>query len=125
VFVIPKDRNRALRPSAGDRIAADCRPNFRSRRRRRLPHLQEKTLPRKDALAKFGIADRPDLRVRVVQSPAGVSMVDVCGPEDPAKTITPNQATELSILLRDAGEETLGQAIAAAAAEAQKINQTT
>jgi hypothetical protein len=89
------------------------------------PHPQEETLPRKDALAKFGITDRPDLTVQVVEQQGGPSLVDVHGSEQPIRAITPNQATELSILLRDAGEETLGQEIAAAAAEAQKANQTT
>jgi hypothetical protein len=51
-------------------------------------------------------------------------MVDVHGPGDPAKTLTPKQATELSILLRDAGEEALGQEIAAAAAKAQEANRS-
>jgi hypothetical protein len=82
-------------------------------------------LPRKDALAKFGITDRPDLRVQVVEQQGGVCLVDVHGPGDPAKTITPKQAAELSILLRDAGEEALGQEIATAAARAQTANRTT
>jgi hypothetical protein len=85
----------------------------------------EETLPRKDILSKFGITDRPDLRVQVIEKPGSVSMVDVHGPGDPVKTITPKQAAELSILLRDAGEEALGQEIAAAAAKAQRANQTT
>jgi hypothetical protein len=82
-------------------------------------------LPRKDALAKFGITDRPDLRVLVVEQQGGPSLVDVHGSGDPVKAITPNQATELSILLRDAGEEALGQEIATAAARAQTANRTT
>jgi hypothetical protein len=80
-------------------------------------------LPRKDALAKFGITDRPDLRVQVVEQ-QGPSLVDVHGSGDPVR-ITPNQATELSILLRDAGEEALRQEIATAAAKAQTANRTT
>jgi hypothetical protein len=82
-------------------------------------------LPRKDILSKFGITDRPDLRVHVIEKPGDVSMVAVHGPGDPVKTITPNQAIELSILLRDAGEEALGQEITTAAAEAQKANRPT
>jgi hypothetical protein len=62
-------------------------------------------LPRKDILSKFGITDQPDLRVQVITEQDNPSMVDVHGPGDPAKTLTPKQATELSILLRDAGEE--------------------
>jgi hypothetical protein len=88
-------------------------------------HLQEETLPRKDALAKFGITDRPDLTVQVVEQQGGPSLVDVRGPGDPVKTITPNQARELSILLRDAGEEALGEKIATAAARVQTANRTT
>jgi hypothetical protein len=80
-------------------------------------------LPRKDALAKFGITDRPDLRVQVVEQQGGPSLVDVHGQGEPVKAITPNQATELSILLRDAGEEALGQEIAAAGAKAKAANQ--
>jgi hypothetical protein len=79
-------------------------------------------MPRKDILSKFGITDRPDLRVQIVGTPDGPSMVDVRGPGDPVKTITPKQAAELSTLLRDAGEEALGQEIATAAAETQAIN---
>jgi hypothetical protein len=71
-------------------------------------------LPRKDALAKFGITDRPDLRVQVIEQQHGPSLVDVHGTRDPVKAITPKQAIDLSKLLRDAGEEALGQAIAAA-----------
>jgi hypothetical protein len=82
-------------------------------------------LPRKDALAKFGITDQPDLRVQVIEEPGGPSLVDVHGPGDPVKTITPKQAVELSILLRDAGEEALEQEIAAAAAKAKGANRTT
>jgi hypothetical protein len=82
-------------------------------------------LPRKDALAKFGITDRPDLTVQVVEQQGGPSLVDVRGPGDPVKTITPNQARELSILLRDAGEEALGEKIATAAAKVQTANRTT
>jgi hypothetical protein len=52
-------------------------------------------------------------------------LVDVRGPGDPVKTITPNQARELSILLRDAGEEALGEKIATAAAKVQTANRTT
>jgi hypothetical protein len=79
-------------------------------------------LPRKDTLSKFGITDRPDLRVRVIEKQGDVWLVDVRGPEDPAKGITPKQAMELSALLRDAGEQALGQEIATAAAKAQKAN---
>jgi hypothetical protein len=79
-------------------------------------------LPTKDILLKFGITDRPGLRVQVVEKQGSVPMVDVHGPGDPAKTLTPKQAAELSVLLRDAGEEALGQEIAAAAAKAQKAN---
>jgi hypothetical protein len=82
-------------------------------------------LPRKDALSKFGITDRPNLQVQVVEQQDGPALVDVHGPGDPIKTITPKQAAELSILLRDAGEEALGQEIANAAARAQKANRTT
>jgi hypothetical protein len=78
------------------------------------PHPPEETLPRKDALAKFGITDRPDLTVQVVEQQG-----------DPVKAITPNQATELPKLLRDAGEDTLGQEIAAAAEKAKEANQAT
>jgi hypothetical protein len=81
-------------------------------------------LPRKDILSKFGITDQPDLRVQVITEQDNPSMVDVHGPGDPAKTLTPKQATELSILLRDAGEEALGQEIAAAAAKAQEANRS-
>jgi hypothetical protein len=82
-------------------------------------------LPRKDALAKFGISDRPNLGVQVVEKQGGVCLLDVHGPGDPAKTITPKQATELSILLRNAAEEALRQEIAATAARAQTANRTT
>ena len=41
------------------------------------------------------------------------------------KTITLKQAIELSILLRNAGEETFGQEIAAAAAKAKGANRMT
>jgi hypothetical protein len=51
-------------------------------------------------------------------------MVDVHGPGDAVKTLTPKQATELSVLLRDAGEEALGQEIAAAAASTQNANRS-
>jgi hypothetical protein len=82
-------------------------------------------MPRKDALAKFGITDRTDLRVQVIGQQGGPFLVDVHGQGDPSKTLTPKQATELSTLLREAGEEALGQVIAVAAAKAQKANQTT
>jgi hypothetical protein len=82
-------------------------------------------LPRKDALAKFGITDRPDLRVQVVEQPGGPSLVDVHGSGDSVKAITPKQAMELSILLHDAGEEALGQDIAAAATKAKAANRAT
>jgi hypothetical protein len=85
---------------------------------------KEETLPRKDILSMFGITDRPDLRVHIVGKPDGPSMFDVHGPGDPLKTITPKQAAELSTLLRDAGEEALGQEIATAATEAQSINRS-
>jgi hypothetical protein len=85
---------------------------------------REKTLPRKDALAKFGITDQPDLRVQIIEKPGGPALVDIHGRGDPVKTITPKQAMELSVLLRDAGEEALGQEIAAAAAKAQKANRS-
>jgi hypothetical protein len=75
-------------------------------------------------LSKFGITDRPDLRVQVVEERGSLSLVDVRGPGDPVKGITPNQAMELSVLLRKDGEEKLGQEIATAAAEAQKANRT-
>jgi hypothetical protein len=82
-------------------------------------------LPRKDALSKFGITDRRDLRVQVIGQPGGPFLVDVHGQGDPAKTLTPTQAMELSRLLCGAGEEVLGQVIATAAIKAQKANQTT
>jgi hypothetical protein len=66
-------------------------------------------LPRKDILSKFGITDQPDLRVQVVAEQGGLSLVDVHGSGDPVKSITPQQATDLSVLLCDAGEEALGQ----------------
>jgi hypothetical protein len=81
-------------------------------------------LPRKDILSKFGITDRPDLRVQVVAEWGGLSVVDVHGSEDPAKLLTPKQATELAMSLRDAGEEALGQEIAAAAAKAKEANRS-
>jgi hypothetical protein len=81
-------------------------------------------LPRKDILSKFGITDRPDLRVEVVAEWGGLSVVEVHGSEDPPKRLTPAQAMELSILLRDAGEEALGQEIAAAAAKAKEANRS-
>ena len=80
-------------------------------------------MPRKDILARFGITDRPDLRVQVVREQDSPSLVDVHGPEDPVKTITPMQAMELASLLRAIGEEALGQVIATAATKAQKANQ--
>jgi hypothetical protein len=81
-------------------------------------------LPRKDILLKFGITDRPDLQVQVVAEPGGLSLVDVHGLGDPVKAITPQQATDLSVLLCDAGEEALGQEIATAAATAQEANRS-
>jgi hypothetical protein len=60
--------------------------------------------------------------VHVIEKSGDVSMVDVRGPEDPVKTITPKQAAELAIQLREAGEGALGEEIAAAAARAQKAN---
>ena len=70
----------------------------------------------------FGVwpCDRPDLRVQVVRKQDSLSLVDVHGPEDPVKTITPMQAMELASLLRAIGEEALGQVIATAATKAQK-----
>jgi hypothetical protein len=85
---------------------------------------RRKTLPRKDALSKFGITDRPDLRVQVIEQQGGVTLVEVRGPGDRTKGLTPNQAMALSVLLRDAGEEGLGREIATAAAKAQKTNRT-
>jgi hypothetical protein len=82
-------------------------------------------LPKKDALAKFGITDRPDLKVQVIEQQGGPFLVDVHGSGDPVKALTPRQATELSILLRDAGEEALGEDIAAAATKAKAANQAT
>jgi hypothetical protein len=90
-------------------------PNVRNR-------TSEETLPRKDILSEFGITDWADLRVQVIEKHGSVPMVDVHGPGDPVKTLTPKQAEELSALLRDAGEEALGQEIAAAAASPQKAN---
>jgi hypothetical protein len=55
-------------------------------------------LPRKDILSKFGITDRADLRVQVVEKGGGVRMVDVHGSGDPVKTLTPTQAIEMSVL---------------------------
>jgi hypothetical protein len=81
-------------------------------------------LPRKNILLKFGITDRPDLRVQVVAEQGGLSLVDVHGSEDPVKAITPQQATDLSVLLCDAGEEALGQEIATAAAKAREVNRS-
>jgi hypothetical protein len=78
-------------------------------------------LPRKDIFSKFGITDRTDLRVQIVETPGSVPMVDVHGSGDPMKTLTPKQAMELSVLLCDAGEEALGREIAAAAAKARQI----
>ena len=60
-------------------------PNVRNRTR-------EGTLPRKDILSKFGITDRADLRVQVIEKEGSVPMVDVHGPGDPVKTLTPKQA---------------------------------
>lgn len=72
---------------------------------RATPHLQE-DMPRKDALSKFGITDRCDLSVQVVQQ-----QKPVLGRRTwlgrPRKALTANQATELWILLRDAGEKFL------------------
>ena len=64
-------------------------------------------MPRKDILSKFGITDRPDLQVLMVEK-HGLSVVDVRSPEDPGNGLSPKQATELSALLRKAGEEGLG-----------------
>ena len=65
-------------------------------------------MPRKDVLSKFGITDRPDLQVLMVEK-HGLSVVDVRSPEDPGNGLSPKQATELSALLRKAGEEGLGR----------------
>jgi hypothetical protein len=81
-------------------------------------------LPRKDALAKFGITDRPDLRVQVIEQQGGPSLVGVHGQGDPVKAITPKQAMELSVLLRDAGQDRLGQELATAAAKTKKANRS-
>jgi hypothetical protein len=80
-------------------------------------------LPRKNILLKFGITDRPDLRVQVLAEQGGLSL-DVHGSEDPVKSITPQQATDLSVLLCDAGEEALGQEIATAAAKAREVDRS-
>ena len=79
-------------------------------------------MPRKDIFSKFGITDRSDLRVHIVETPGSVPMVDASG--DPMKTLTPKQAMELSVLLCDAGEEALGREIAAAAAKAGEANRS-
>jgi hypothetical protein len=78
-------------------------------------------LPRKDILAKFGIADRHDLQVLIVEK-EGLSVVDVRSPEDRGNGLSPKQATELSAMLRNAGEKVLGEEIASAVAKVQKTN---
>ncbi len=83
---------------------------------------EEKRLPRKDILSKFGITDRPDLRVEVIEKPGGPWVIALHSPQDPIKSVTPRQAAELSTLLRDAGEEALGHELATAAANARKAN---
>jgi hypothetical protein len=64
------------------------------------------------------------LRVQVLAEQGGLSLVDVHGSEDAVKSITPQQATDLSVLLCDAGEEALGQEIATAAAKAREVNRS-
>jgi hypothetical protein len=78
-------------------------------------------LPRKDILAKFGIADRHDLHVLIVEK-QGLSVVDVRSSDDPIHGLSPKQATELAALLRNAGEKVLGEEIASAVAKVQKTN---
>jgi hypothetical protein len=78
-------------------------------------------LPRKDILAKFGITDRPDLQVLIVEKHR-LSMVDVRSRTKQQLASLRSQAMELSAQLRNAGEKVLGAEIASAVAKVQKTN---
>jgi hypothetical protein len=60
------------------------------------------TLPRKDILSKFGITDRPDLRVHIIGKPDGPSMVDVHGPGDSLTAIMHDVARFSGLLIERA-----------------------
>jgi hypothetical protein len=80
-------------------------------------------MSRKEVLKKYGLTDRPDLRVNTVQEGnSPLWLVGINGPGDPIKAIAAKRAIELSIELRQAGENELAGQISAAAQKAQRAN---
>ena len=85
----------------------------------------EEAMSLADILSRYGITNRPDLRVATVQEGGLLWLVDIHGPGDPVKAISPKRAAELSVELRNAGDEELGRQIAMAAEKAEKANRST
>jgi hypothetical protein len=83
-------------------------------------------MSRGEVLRRYGITDRPEIRVNTVQegnSPLWV--VAINGPGDPIKALPSKRAAELSIALRQAREDDLAAQISTAAQKAQRANSGT
>jgi len=80
-------------------------------------------MPRTDVLKRYGITDGSEIRVNTVQEGgSSLWLVSINAPGNPITAIPSKRAIELSIELRQAGENKLAAEISAAAQKAQRAN---
>jgi hypothetical protein len=80
-------------------------------------------MSRAEILKRYGVIDGSNLRVYTVQEgDSPLHLVAITAPGAPLKAITSKKAIELSIQLRQIGEDELAGDISAAADKAQRAN---
>jgi hypothetical protein len=80
-------------------------------------------MSRTEVLKRYGLTDGSDLRVNTVrEGDSPLHRVAISAPSAPLQAIVPKQAIELSIELRQVGEDELAEQISAAAHKAQRAN---
>jgi hypothetical protein len=91
-----------------------------------LEHPEGEMASRAEIFKRYGITDRPEMRVQTIkEGDSPLWVVGINGTGDPIKALSSKHAIELSIGLRQIGEDKLANDISAAAAKAHKSNITT
>ena len=81
---------------------------------------------RAEIFKRYGITDRPDMRVQAIkEEDSPLWVVGINGTGDPIKALSSKHAIELSIGLRQIAEDKLAGDISAAATKAQQSNAKT
>ncbi len=81
-------------------------------------------MTRTELLREYGITDRPQMRVKLIQEHERLWVVGINGLGDPISGIPAKKAAELAGRLQSIGENGLASQISAAAKDAQHSNET-